>query len=163
MTTPNFAGPIASLPQYLAAQLEASWSGQLELVQQWQQQQHASQAYLQLLEQVLTSLLQLVQDHQLGQQQVSFHQGLLATLQGLPATHLLFLEGSPAVHDKYGTDESPIAGVITELAVHGADALRQPCHVVVGMPFPVCWEFHEEHSVSSVKQVWLSIQLQGAC
>lgn len=95
MTTPDSAGPIASLPQYLAAQLEASKSGQLELVQQWQQQQHASQAYLHLLEQVLTSLLQLVQDHQLGQQQVSFH-----TLQGLLAMRLLAHEGLPALHDQ---------------------------------------------------------------
>lgn len=69
---PNFAGPIASLPQYLAAQLAASSDGQLELMQQWQQQQQASQTYLQLLQQVLTSLLQLVQEHMLGQQQVCF-------------------------------------------------------------------------------------------
>ena len=64
------AGPIASLPQHLAAQLAAAKGGQLELVQQWQQQQQASQAYLQLLQQVLTSLTELVQDHLLGEQQV---------------------------------------------------------------------------------------------
>lgn len=105
MTAPNYAGPIASLPQYLAAQLEASRSGQLELVQQWQQQQHASQAYLQLLEQVLTSLLKLVQDHQLGQQQVSF---LTRSLLALP---LLVLPSSPVAHDTSGTGESFTAGV----------------------------------------------------
>ncbi|KAL3136910.1 hypothetical protein ABBQ32_006518 [Trebouxia sp. C0010 RCD-2024] len=64
-------GPIASLPQHLAAQVAAAKGGQLELVQQWQLQQQASQAYLHLLNQVLTTLTQLVQDHLLGQQQAS--------------------------------------------------------------------------------------------
>ena len=50
--------------------MAAAKNGQLELILQWQQQQQASQAYLKLLQQVLTSLIQLVQDHMLGHQQV---------------------------------------------------------------------------------------------
>ena len=64
------AGPSASLPHYIAAQVAAAKNDQLELMQQWQQQQQASQTYLQLLQQVLTSLIQLVQEHMLGHQQV---------------------------------------------------------------------------------------------
>ena len=39
-------------------------------MQQWQQQQQASQVYLHVLQQVLDSLMELIQDHLLGRQKV---------------------------------------------------------------------------------------------
>ena len=62
---------MSSLAQHIAALVAATKSHQLELLQQWQQQQQASQVYLQVLQQVLDSLMELVQDHLLGKQQVS--------------------------------------------------------------------------------------------
>ncbi len=70
----GIVGPLSSLPQHIAAQVAATRSHQLDLMQQWQQQQQASQVYLQVLQQVLTSLIELIQDHMLGQQQVQGHQ-----------------------------------------------------------------------------------------
>ena len=63
--------------------MAAAKSHQVELLQQWQQQQQASQVYLQVLQQVLDSLMELIQDHMLGQQKVPtihlFHFALLVS------------------------------------------------------------------------------------
>ena len=62
---------MSSLAHHISAQVAATKSHQLELLQQWQQQQQASQVYLEVLQQVLDSLMELVQDHLLDKQQVS--------------------------------------------------------------------------------------------
>ncbi|DBB13815.1 hypothetical protein WJX82_001635 [Trebouxia sp. C0006] len=64
-------GPVSSLAHHISAQVAATKSHQLELLQQWQQQQQASQVYLEVLQQVLDSLMELVQDHLLGKQQAA--------------------------------------------------------------------------------------------
>ncbi len=61
---------MSSLAHHVSAQVAATKSNQLELLQQWQQQQQGSQVYLEVLQQVLDSLMDLVQDHLLGKQQV---------------------------------------------------------------------------------------------
>ena len=64
------AGSAAHLPQHVAAQVAAVGSGCQDLLDQWQQQQHASRDHLQALQQAIGILTQLVKDHLLGQQQV---------------------------------------------------------------------------------------------
>lgn len=64
---------MSSLAHHISAQAAATKSQQLELLQQWQEQQQASQVYLEVLQQVLDSLMELVQDHLLGKQQVSHY------------------------------------------------------------------------------------------